>query len=485
MRAPPAMNSVGDHRSRRSHRALLQRRSNISNVLQPMLDGVAILGIAYGLIQFHIGVLSGPYTAMVVLLMTILGLVYDQLAIYRSNANFTRKALRLLQAWTVAFALLITLGFLTKQSDVFSRVLIAQLYVLGYAAQLLLHLVVRLAQQYFVSHAVQSDSVIIVGTGRLASYLNQKINNNPWLAERVVGCVTLPADHPQPSDEEGGKGLPPVLGSLHDLPALIEQHQIRTVYFAIPLNASDVIEALYFQLLDLHVAVHWVPDIFSLRLINHSVREIAGVPVLTLSETPLTGTRLMWKTVEDRVLASLILLLIAPVLLAVALAVKLDSPGPVFFRQSRMGWNGRAFRIWKFRSMYVHEEEKDRVVQATRGDPRITRVGAFLRRTSLDELPQIFNVLAGDMSLVGPRPHAVQHDQEYSLRIQQYFARHNIKPGITGLAQVRGYRGETRDIDQMIQRVQSDIEYINNWSVWLDLAILARTVTAFTGKNAY
>ncbi len=471
------MNSVGGQRS------VLQRRGNVSNALQAALDGAAVLTVAYVLIMRHIGVLNAPYTVMVTLLLAVMGLLYDQFAIYRSNTNFTGKAFKLLQAWSLAFALLLALGFLTKQTETFSRLLMGQLYVYGLAAQLLLHLVVRTVQRYVVMHAMEPDNVVIVGSGQLASYLNQKISHNPWLSQRVVGCVVLPGEQVTIASEVGG--LPPVLGPLDELLALIEQYQIRTVYFAIALNASEVIESLYFKLLDHHVAVHWVPDIFSLRLVNHSVREIAGVPVLTLSETPLTGTRRVAKWLEDTVLASVILVLIAPVLLLVAIAIKLDSPGPVFFRQSRMGWNGKAFRIWKFRSMHVHPVEGNTVQQATRDDPRITRVGAFIRRTSLDELPQIFNVLRGEMSLVGPRPHAVQHDHEYSQRIQQYFARHNIKPGITGLAQVRGYRGETRDVDMMVQRVQSDIEYINNWSLWLDLSILLRTFAAFTGKNAY
>ena len=466
-----------------AQRSVLQRRSSVSNALQPALDGMAVLGVAYFLIMRHVGVLSAQYTIMAMLLLAILGLLYDQFAIYRSNSNFTAKAMRLFQAWTLAFAVLLALGFATKQTEAFSRLLMGQLYAFGLLAQLCLHWCMRLAQQFFVRHAIESDNVVIVGTGPLAAYLNQKIAHNPWLSQRVVGCVALsPEDAAAAADV--GK-LPPVLGTLDALIPLIGAHEVRTVYFAIALNASDVIESLYFRLLDHHVAVHWVPDIFSLRLINHSVREIAGVPVLTLSETPLTGTRRVVKALEDTVLATLILVGIAPVLALVALAVKLDSPGPVFFRQPRMGWNGKTFRIWKFRSMYVHQPETGVVRQATQGDPRVTRVGAFIRRTSLDELPQIFNVLRGEMSLVGPRPHAVQHDLEYSQRIQQYFARHNIKPGITGLAQVRGFRGETRDIDQMVQRVQSDIEYINNWSLWLDLSILVRTTTAFTGKNAY
>jgi putative colanic acid biosynthesis UDP-glucose lipid carrier transferase len=218
---------------------------------------------------------------------------------------------------------------------------------------------------------------------------------------------------------------------------------------------------------------------------NHSVKEISGIPVVTLSETPLIGMRLLQKAIEDRVLSALILIVISPILLLVALAVKLDSPGPVFFRQNRAGWSGKSFKIWKFRSMYVHKEEPGKLKQAEKNDSRITRVGAFIRKTSLDELPQIFNVLKGDMSLVGPRPHAMQHDTEYSQRIFDYFARHHIKPGITGLAQIRGLRGETKDIDQMIQRVESDIEYINNWSVWLDIKILLLTTFKLSGNSAY
>jgi putative colanic acid biosynthesis UDP-glucose lipid carrier transferase len=311
----------------------------------------------------------------------------------------------------------------------------------------------------------------------------------------VIGCLELP------SSDQGNAGKAgatlyetsdfgklnelDIIGPLDDMLAIIERDEVRTVYFAIPLSDSDLIENMYLQLLDHHVAVHWVPDIFSLLLVNHSVREIAGLPVLTLSETPLTGTRLLLKALEDRVLGTLILVLIAPVLLLIALAIKLDSQGPVFFRQARMGWSGRIFHIWKFRSMFVHQPEAGKVQQATRNDPRVTRVGAFLRKTSLDELPQLFNVLKGEMSLVGPRPHAVQHDELYSQGINAYFARHNIKPGITGLAQVRGLRGETIEIERMQQRIESDIEYINNWSLWLDLSILLRTFGALMGKNAY
>lgn len=461
---------------------ILQRRSTAQDI-RALLDGVAVAGIAYGLIIWHIGAATTEYTILVVLLLGALGLLYDAFDVYRKTASFTRKALDLLQAWTAAFAILVVLGYVTKQSDIYSRLLLGQLYVAGLLAQLtILAVISSYVRRLFESDAV--DHAIIVGNGQLARYINQRISSNPWLGQKVVGYVDIGkqqgAERPAVFDDSV-----PVLGNLEKLLALIDAHQVKTVYFAIPLNASELIESLYFKLLDRHVAVHWVPDIFSLRLVNHAVSQIAGVPVLTLSETPLIGTRKLLKYIEDFVLSAILLLLFVPLLAVIAIAVKLDSAGPVFFRQKRMGWGGRTFEIWKFRSMRVHEAEGGIVQQARRGDPRVTRVGAFLRKTSLDELPQLFNVLRGEMSLVGPRPHAIQHDHEYAQHIAHYFARHNIKPGITGLAQVRGLRGETRELESMILRIESDIEYINNWSLWLDLTVLVRTFAAFTGRNVY
>lgn len=464
-------------------RSILQRRGSASNAIQAGFDGIAVTSVTWWLVDYHIGFLTPAYVIMLLLLLGALAVVYDHYAIYRSNVGFTLKAFKLFKAWTATFAFLVAMAFLTKQSEQYSRLLVAQLFLVGFFVQLLLHVAMREVQKKLFNHPAQLENALIIGSGRLASFLHQKISNNPWLGERVVGCVLIKAG----DDQEGTESAQrlPILGAIADLDELIERHSIRTVYFVTPLDASEVIEDVYFKLLDKHIAVNWVPDIFSLRLINHSVREIAGIPVLTLSETPLMGMRLFLKNLEDRMLASLALILAAPLLVVIAIAIKVDSSGPVFFRQERMGWSGGIFRIWKFRSMIVHPLEEGIVKQAQKNDPRVTKVGAFIRRTSLDELPQLFNVLRGEMSLVGPRPHAIQHDAEYSNSIVDYFARHNIKPGITGLAQVRGFRGETRDIEQMVQRVESDIEYINNWSLWLDFVILLRTVFAFTGKQAY
>ncbi|TDF84107.1 undecaprenyl-phosphate glucose phosphotransferase [Pseudomonas sp. H9] len=469
----------------RSSRSLLQRRSSVSNAIQAGLDGIAVTGVAWYLIVDQIGYLTSDYVIMLLLLIGALAVIYDHYAIYRSNVGLSIKAFRLFKAWSATFCFLVVMAFLTKTSENYSRMLVGQLFVIGYFVQLFLHFAVREVQKRFMANAYRLENALIIGAGDLANFLHQKISNNPWFGERIVGCVLIDEAEEGGKEQADGKQRLSVLGHIAELDEIVARHGIRTVYLVTPLGGSEVINEVYLKLLDKCISVNWVPDIFSLRLINHSVREIAGIPVLTLSETPLTGMSLFLKNLEDRVLAALILLFISPVLLLVAIAIKLDSRGPVFFRQERMGWTGESFRIWKFRSMVVHQPQDGVVKQAQKNDPRLTRVGAFIRRTSLDELPQLFNVLTGEMSLVGPRPHALQHDTLYSQDIVDYFARHNIKPGMTGLAQVRGFRGETKDIEQMIQRVDSDIEYINNWSLWLDFVILVRTLNAFTGKQAY
>jgi putative colanic acid biosysnthesis UDP-glucose lipid carrier transferase len=464
---------------------LLQRHSSLSCTVQELIDGAAIIGITLALVQYHyekIGGLTTPYMVMMFALLGVLAIAYDKFAIYRRNAPFVEKAIDLLKAWSLTFIVLVVLAFLTKHSEMYSRYLIGQLFVIGYLTQLMLHIVFGMIHHKIFLNSPQAEKVLIVGLGQLADCLKHKISDNPWIDEQVVGLVRLTGDDTLSSVATSDLKI---LGNVENLPALIDQYEISKVYIVTQLKDSKALENAYKNILDKHISIHWVPDIFSLRLLNHSVKEISGIPVITLSETPMVGTRLLLKSIEDKVLASIILLAISPILLLVAIAIKLDSPGPVFFRQNRSGWNGAAFKIWKFRSMYVHQEEANNLKQAEKNDSRITGVGAFIRRTSLDELPQIFNVLAGNMSLVGPRPHALQHDDEYSQRIFDYYARHHIKPGITGLAQVRGHRGETKDINQMIQRIESDIEYINNWSIFLDFSIIFRTAFVLAGNRAY
>lgn len=458
-------------------RSILQRRNSVTNALQCLLDGAVVLGLTYGLIHHHVGVVTADYMVFVLLLMGAMAISYDHLGIYRNNADFATKAWRLFRAWSTSFLFLMLMGFLTQHGEVFSRLLVGELFILGYLAQLLIHVALRMSLRCLMPPG-HMERVLIVGTGGVAVYLNETIQRNPWLNQSVAGFVSLD------SMMEPNHHLP-VLGVLARLPGLIDEWDARTVYFAIPLETSDILEGVYGTLLQKNVNVHWIPDIFCLSLFNHSLKEIAGLPIITLSETPMVGTYRLLKAVEDYVLAGLMLTLLSPLLLIISILIKIESAGPVFFRQKRNGWNGKTFSIWKFRSMYVQPPDTGEVRQAQRCDPRVTRMGRLLRRSSLDELPQLFNVLTGDMSLVGPRPHAIQHDVEYARRIDDYMARQKIKPGITGLAQVRGLRGETDKLWKMIKRVESDIEYINNWSISLDLLILFRTLRAFAGKNAY
>jgi len=232
-------------------------------------------------------------------------------------------------------------------------------------------------------------------------------------------------------------------------------------------------------------SVFFVPDVFGISIIQGRLQDMNGVPVVGLQETPFTGTNRLVKRVSDVILASIILVLISPILLGVAIGVKLSSPGPIIFRQRRNGLDGEEIIVYKFRSMRVMDDGKV-VQQATKEDPRITRFGSFLRRSSLDELPQFINVLQGRMSIVGPRPHAVAHNEQYRELIKAYMVRHKVKPGITGWAQIHGLRGETDTIDKMQARVEYDLEYLRNWSLGLDLQIIARTIKlVFFDRNAY
>jgi putative colanic acid biosynthesis UDP-glucose lipid carrier transferase len=265
-----------------------------------------------------------------------------------------------------------------------------------------------------------------------------------------------------------------ILGPLAQLPEFIEMHGVRDVFITLPLTSQPRILNLMTMLQNTTASLHFVPDVFGVSIIQGRLTDMGGIPVVGLLVTPFDGINGFVKRISDVVLAGLILVLISPILLLVAMGVKLSSPGPVIFRQRRTGLDGEVIEVYKFRSMTA-QDNGPVVQQATRDDPRITRFGAFIRKTSLDELPQFVNVLQGRMSIVGPRPHAVAHNEQYRKIVKAYMARHKVKPGITGWAQVNGLRGETDTLDKMARRVEYDLEYLRNWSLGLDLLIIART----------
>lgn len=421
---------------------------------------------------------STEYRVLAVVTFLLMALIYNWVGVYRRENVRNDYIACLLQAWGMLIVVLAMFGFVTKTSETFSRQVILTWAVTGFVAQLAIYYVVRVL---LARALVETIPTLVVGGGELGRHIASHINRNHWIPEHVVGIVE---DKKELVAECKAADLP-VIGRVEDLLDLVSQYDVRRVYISLQMEESELIRPLTLRLIEANVDVIWAPDIFGVSLLNHSLKEIAGVPLISLSETPLVGGAALAKAVMDKTFAIVALILLSPLMLLTAIAVKLSSPGPILFKQRRHGWDGRVVEIYKFRSMVVHDESNENIRQATRHDDRVTPVGRFIRRTSIDELPQLFNVLEGSMSLVGPRPHAVAHNEFYRSKIHAYMLRHRIKPGLTGLAQVNGLRGETDTIDKMESRVNYDLAYINNWSIWLDLEILLKTPFALFGKNAY
>jgi putative colanic acid biosynthesis UDP-glucose lipid carrier transferase len=381
-----------------------------------------------------------------------------------------------LTGWTMAFAAYAALGLLLKFSDDYSRLWTALDFGIGYLGLFGARLCLRQYTQHQLRRNIGRRSAVVIGRGALAQRVLQRLTTRASSGIEVIGCFGPPQDIP---------GMPH-LGELNAAPAFLASRPVHQVWVAMPLSAEGEITDILRALRNSTADIRLVPDSFSALLLNMPRQDIAGLPVLNLRSCPLDGPGGILKLVEDYVLASLLVLLLGPLMLLLALGVKLSSPGPVLFRQWRHGRDGEIIEVWKFRTMYSHHEPPGHVTQARRDDPRVTRFGAFLRRTSLDELPQLFNVLQGRMSLVGPRPHAVQHNDFYKDHIQHYLYRHRAKPGMTGWAQVNGLRGETDTVEKMAARVEHDLYYIQNWSPLLDLRILLLTVKqVWRHQNAY
>jgi putative colanic acid biosynthesis UDP-glucose lipid carrier transferase len=323
------------------------------------------------------------------------------------------------------------------------------------------------------SRGFNIKKAVIVGAGSLGLRLKRSIEGAPWMGIDFVGYY------------DDFKDKEHVLGTLEALIQDAKAGRFDRIYLTLPMNAEKRMKWLVNELSDSTISVYVVPDIFVFELLHARSENLNGIPTISIYDSPIEGVHAWIKRAEDFVLSSIILLLISPLLLSIAIAVKFTSKGPVLFKQVRYGMGGDKIRVWKFRSMTVTEQGSD-VVQATKGDARITPLGAFLRKTSLDELPQFINVLMGDMSIVGPRPHATAHNEYYRKLIDGYMLRHKVKPGITGWAQINGWRGETDTLYKMAKRVKFDLYYIQNWSLSFDLKIIFLTLfKGFVNKNAF
>jgi len=460
-----------------SQRPLLQRRKSLLTTFQAMIDGIIVLLTVYFSFYNFQGFVNTLDVIFMVMLLAIMGGTYDQLGIYRQFGGLLKSARRLAFAWATSFAITLFIFIMANYFEQLSRPALTTIFLIAFGGQLVNRLLI-MSIRFQASHVLEELSpVLLVGDGALVKHLFDSINHNPWIQEKAIGRIQV--------DDKADDNLVPVLGSTADITEVVRQNNIKTVYIAVALADSYLVEDIYRDLVDENVDIHWAPDIFSMDLVNRSVKEMAGIPLLTLSESPLIGNHRLFKAIEDRLLGLIMLILLSPLMILIALLIRLGSSGPAIFKQDRTGWDGRVFQVWKFRSMKIHQETKGEVSQATKDDDRITGIGKFIRRTSIDELPQLFNVLSGKMSLVGPRPHAIEHNEGYAKRIDAYLARHRIKPGITGLAQINGFRGETDTLEKMERRVEYDMQYINNWSFWLDIEILLKTLPALFRDDAY
>ncbi len=389
---------------------------------------------------------------------------------------------RLLVVFGTAFLLLLAVAFSLKVSEMFSRLWMYTFALSACGGIVALRFGGSATVRYFAKQGVFVRNVAVLGGGDQGKRFLSHVAQMKMDFVNVVGVFDDRTDRVEPVVE--GHRL---LGNLRDLVAFARENRVDDVVIALPWSADQRLQTIIDRLRELPVNIHLSSDLagFSFNC-REAPAHFERARMFEVTNTPLSGWGSVLKTLEDRVLSFFLILLFSPVMALVALAIKLEDPGPALFRQKRYGFNNKPFHIYKFRSMYCSRPAEDKTIQAVRDDPRITRIGRFIRRTSLDELPQLLNVLNGTMSLVGPRPHAVDHNEEYSEKIGGYFARHRVKPGMTGWAQVNGWRGETDTLEKMAARVEHDLHYAENWSVFFDLKILALTAyVVLLDRNAY
>ncbi|OVZ58487.1 undecaprenyl-phosphate glucose phosphotransferase [Pigmentiphaga sp. NML080357] len=406
-------------------------------------------------------------------------LVFPAFRLYGSwrGRQLSELLLCILAAWCTVYGLGILLSFLMHQSGIISFPWASAWFILTALSLVGLRLGIYAALGAARDRGLNQKRVLIVGFGTLGRELWRRVEHFRATGYEVAGIYTG-TDERLPSSVRR-------LTSLEGLSNFIREASVREVWIVLPMEQGQKVHEVLFQLRNDLVDIRWIPDMMSIRLLGHRIDNFMGLPAIQLNSLPAIGIRGWAKEMFDRVFSLGAIIAFSPAMLVIAVLVKLTSRGPVLFKQPRLGVDGKVFNVYKFRTMTVHEENGT-VTQATRNDARVTRLGAFLRATSLDELPQFFNVLKGDMSVVGPRPHALAHNELYKDVVDRYMMRHRVKPGITGWAQVNGYRGQTETVHKMRARIEFDLYYIQHWSFLMDLRIIARTaLSGWTGRNAY
>ena len=445
--------------------------STIASLLEPVV-AAGMLGICHEIYGYR---MDGVAMALAILLLV---LMFP--GVNRFGRTGVGVGIDIILSWAWVLSVLALLGYATNSLQSFDPDMLMAWAIATPLVQWALVAIGTAVQRHLASLPDARRPAVIIGAGRMGMRVAQMLHLRERFGHDLLGFF---------DDRSADRvNLPPdavLIGTLKGLPEYIEAHGVKDVFITLPLTSQPRIQSLLEQLQNTTASIHFVPDIFGVSVIQGRLEDMGGVPVVGLMVAPFTGINGFVKRSSDIVLASLILLLVSPLLLVLAIGVKLSSPGPVIFRQRRTGLDGDIIEVYKFRSMRTTDNGPV-VVQATRNDSRITPLGAFIRRTSLDELPQFVNVLQGRMSIVGPRPHAVAHNEQYRKLVKAYMARHKVKPGITGWAQVNGLRGETDTLDKMAARIEYDLEYLRNWTLGLDLLIIARTVKlVFFDRKAY
>lgn len=449
-------------------------RDNLIRLIEALLEPIVLGCTLWGISIWQEGEIAPAYFILSVL---VFALLFPGKA--RMQATLWHSSLDILLSFAAITALLMLLGYATGLHDLFPLAVVITWLWLAPLALLAANLIFRRLLPVLANMQGGLRRAVVVGLNQQGAELARRIERSPYDNIELLGFFD------DRTEERTAAAHFPVQGRLGDIADYVKANNVQLIYICLPMASQPRILAVLDELRDTTASIYFVPDIFVTDIIQGRMSHVGRMPVVSVCETPFTGLNGIIKRASDFMMALLILLMISPLLIAIAVAVKLTSPGPVIFKQRRYGLGGEEILVYKFRSMTVCEDGGV-VRQAQKNDSRLTPIGGFLRKTSLDELPQFINVLQGRMSIVGPRPHAVAHNEMYRKLIKGYMVRHKAKPGITGWAQVNGLRGETETVDKMAARIEYDLDYLRNWSLGLDLKIILMTVgVVFKDQYAY
>lgn len=460
----------------KKHAGIADNLSIISQALDSL--GISALGLAIYCAYTRTLSIPSEYVSILIINTLLILTIFPNFGLYYSwrGRNKWQRNASVGSAWLTVLTTLVVLSFAMKNSAVFSRFWFFTWGFSGYLYLVLYRVLFDFILDRLRLKGINRKKILVFGAGEVGKQVSQKLKENYEVGFDIAAFVD---DNAQLHETNIG-GIP-VYSPDKVIELLQDCHEL---WIALPLRAEKRVLEILHQTRHLTAVIRFIPDIFNFRLLNHSITEIASIPIIDINGTPMSATSRILKRIEDIIISLMIVTLISPIILVVAILIKLTSRGPILYKQYRHGWNGKTIKVYKFRSMYY--ADKDIFKQATKNDSRITPIGNFIRKTSIDEFPQFLNVLQGRMSIVGPRPHAVSMNEDYKDKVDNYMQRHKVKPGITGWAQVNGLRGETDTIEKMEKRIEYDLYYIQNWSILFDLRIILMTIfKGFIGRNAY